>query len=406
MNVIIANDFGSVVGGASHVAITEALGLANRGHEVTYFYSIGPLDPKIAQHKRIQAISAGEYDLLTDPNRIRAGLKGIWNEQACRKLNEILNDLKGQGTIVHLHGWNRSLSPMIGRPIQRHNFPLVYTLHDYFIACPNGGYFNYQKNDACPLKSLSIACLVEHCDPNYYAHKLWRYFRTSVQRYVAGLPNPEMDFIAVSDFSLNILKPYLPETAPIHKLPNPIQVPHDPPIQVSANEQYVFIGRLSTYKGPKILAQANQNRDFSLTFVGEGELSDTIRSMDESAKITGWLDKEDVIKHIDGSRALIFPSRGYETQGLVVLEAASRGVPAVVSDSCAATEFVEDGVTGFWFRNGDADDLHEKMMLLEDDDTLTRLGAEAYRRYWENPFLAERHIDGLLSIYNEILHRP
>ena len=25
------------------------------------------------------------------------------------------------------------------------NFKLVLTLHDYFTACPNGGYFNYQK---------------------------------------------------------------------------------------------------------------------------------------------------------------------------------------------------------------------------------------------------------------------
>ena len=53
MKVIIVNDFGSVKGRASHVAITEALEIARRGHDVFFFYSIGPLDLRLEQNESI-----------------------------------------------------------------------------------------------------------------------------------------------------------------------------------------------------------------------------------------------------------------------------------------------------------------------------------------------------------------
>jgi len=41
-----------------------------------------------------------------------------------------------------------------------------------------------------------------------------------------------------------------------------------------------------------------------------------------------------------GARALIFPSRWYETAGLTILEAQALGVPCLVSKNCAGREFV------------------------------------------------------------------
>ncbi len=405
MKVIIVNDFGSVKGGASHVAITEALGIANRGHDVFYFYSIGPLDPRLEQNKKIKVISAGEFDLLTDPNRIKAGVKGIWNRQACKEMDSLLRKMNKADTIVHLHGWSCSLSPMIGKIIQRYSIPLVYTLHDYFIACPNGGFFNYPKKEICTLKALSPACLIEQCDSRVYSHKLWRYVRTWFENFAANIPNPSMDFIFVSDLSLQVIKPYLPEDAHIHKLFNPNPIPYSPAADITQNNHYTFIGQLSTYKGSQLLAEANQQGDFNLIFVGDGALYDTIQSIDGNATMTGWLEREGVLKQLNQARALIFPSRGYETQGLVVIEAASRGIPAIISDSCAATEYVEDGVTGLWFRHGDPQDLHDKIMMLQDNALLSRLGNKAFERYWKNPLLADIHTDELLGIYESVLSR-
>ncbi len=76
MKVILLNDFGFVNGGAAQVAITEALGLADLGVEVIYFCGIGPLDDRLRDHPNIQSYQVDGFDVLTEPNRVKAAFKG------------------------------------------------------------------------------------------------------------------------------------------------------------------------------------------------------------------------------------------------------------------------------------------------------------------------------------------
>ncbi|MNE58643.1 Glycosyl transferases group 1 [compost metagenome] len=86
------------------------------------------------------------------------------------------------------------------------------------------------------------------------------------------------------------------------------------------------------------------------------------------------------------------------------MEAAAHGIPSIVSDACAAREYVEHGVTGLWFRSGDFMSLAEGIKLLKDNDNLTReMGAEAYKRFWSNPPNREAHISKLINCYSEVL---
>ncbi len=64
-------------------------------------------------------------------------------------------------------------------------------------------------------------------------------------------------------------------------------------------------------------------------FIGDGPL----RPIEATgARVTGWLSAEDVQRELEHARCLVFPSLWYETYGLVVNEAAARGIPAIVSD--------------------------------------------------------------------------
>ena len=64
---------------------------------------------------------------------------------------------------------------------------------------------------------------------------------------------------------------------------------------------------------------------------------------------------------------MAFPSVWYEGQPLTILEAKATGLPIVVSDACAGRDEVEDGVTGFWFKSQDPDDLAAKLERLKDN---------------------------------------
>src|SRR5882757_10833220 len=92
------------------------------------------------------------------------------------------------------------------------------------------------------------------------------------------------------------------------------------------------------------------------------------RALCPQARFTSWLGAEDIRRHMRTARALVFPPLWYETLGLVVVEAAAAGVPAIVADGCAATEYIRDGVNGLHFTHGSVEALSDQMIALARDD--------------------------------------
>ena len=93
-----------------------------------------------------------------------------------------------------------------------------------------------------------------------------------------------------------------------------------------------------------------------------------------------------------------------EVQGLVVLEAATLGIPAIVPNTAATPEIGIDGVTGLWLNGGNENDLLDKMTALSDNDTARKLGYAAYDTYWKNPATVLSHVEKLANCYQSILH--
>jgi glycosyltransferase involved in cell wall biosynthesis len=188
----------------------------------------------------------------------------------------------------------------------------------------------------------------------------------------------------------------------MYTLANVVGVARRPAAAVERNERILYVGRLDEEKGVRLLARTAARLGLPVTFVGDGPLRAEIEAM-SGLTVTGWQSPEEVQAHLDSARCLVFPSLWYETYGLTVAEAAARGVPAVVSDISAAAERVEDGVTGWRFRSGDAEDLARCLSLTADDGAIRRTGAEAYRRYWSDAQTLDSHATGLLSIYRATL---
>lgn len=405
LNIIIVNDFAEVTGGADKVALTEAAGLAARGHQVTVLAGHGKPDPALIA-AGVEVLNTDQRTILEDPHRLRAAGRGIWNPASSALLREAIGEADPRSTIVHVHGFSKVLSASVIRAAVRSGLPTVATLHDYFAACPNGGFFDYQRNEVCHLVPLSRRCIATNCDARAYSHKVWRVTRAAVQRGVGAMPGGIRHFIAPSRFAAGILRPYLPPAAELHVISNPISAPHGHPARVGANRPFVFIGRLQRDKDPLTFARAADAAKVHPVFVGAGEDSDAIREACPQAEVTGWLDPQGVLTRIRGARSLVCPSSWYEVQPLVPLEGAAQGVPAIVSDAGAFREAVDDERTGLWFRSGDVDDLTEKLIRMDRDPALAkRLGAAAYERFWADDWSVESHLNQLQSIYRAALSR-
>jgi glycosyltransferase involved in cell wall biosynthesis len=402
MNVVVINDFAHVEGGASHVALSSALGLASRGHDVTLVSAVGPIMPELLSSK-VKVICTGQHDIAHDPNRLRASIQGIWNIKAARMVKQVLRNSEPSCTIVHVHGWTKALSSSVLRAAVGRDFKVVCTLNDYFSACPNGGFFNYPRNSICTLRPLSVACILSHCDKRSYPQKLWRVARQFVQKLFGLMPGSIYHFIAVSDFSRNILVPFLPGRATVHQNGNIINIPKRQPIAVEENSALVMLGRLSREKGAALLAQVGARMNCRTVFVGDGECREEVAGIYPGAHITGWRKPPEVIQYLQEARALVFPSLWYEAQPLAVLEAAALGIPSIVSDASAARELVIDKVTGLWFKSGDERDLENKVQMLQDGQLAKKLGRTAYDYYWRNPSAPDIHLDRLERIYMQTL---
>ena len=404
LTIVICLDHAHVTGGQARVAFDSARGLKAAGHRPIVFAAAGPIAPEL-DAAGIEVVCLGQTDLLGNPSQIAAAVQGIWNIEAARRLKALLAMLEPTRTIVHVHGWAKALSPSIAGPIAASGLPAIYTIHEYFLFCPNGGFYNYQAGHVCGLKPLSAACWTTHCDSRTYPRKLWRNARLTLATAGAKFPEVFSDYITISGHQAGIVAPYLPADAIVHRVSNPIGAVDLGPKPAPATGDVIFLGRLSPEKGPFLFAEAAQLAGLTPVFVGDGPVADAIALRFPDARLLGWQDAAGAQAALRAARALVFPSLWFEGQPLTVLEAKALGTPVLVSDVCAGREEVEDGVTGLWFRSGDAADLARALRTIGDDATVTAMSNAAHAAYWADPSSLDRHVGRITGIYHEMLVR-
>jgi glycosyltransferase involved in cell wall biosynthesis len=402
--IALVIDHASMTGGAAKVAFDSAIGLKRAGHRPIVFAAAGPVDPGLIEGD-VEVVCLDQHDILNDPSRLRAAARGIWNVEAARRLDGLLASLPKGRSIVHVHGWAKGHSPAIGGPIAASGLPALCTLHEYFLFCPNGGFYNYQTSEVCKLEPMSGACLGTNCDSRSYPQKLWRSARHAAMRHVARLPLVFSDFIVISELEHGIVRTRLPKGARVHRVANPIEADRLGPKLEPASGDFLFVGRIAREKGPLLFAEAARRAGIAPTYVGDGPIRAELASRYPEAHILGWKPPEEARAMMREARALVFPSLWYEVQGLTVSEAKAMGTPVIVSDVCAGREAIEDGASGLWFRSGDPDALAAALVRLKDDALVARLSNYAYAAYWAEPATLERHVGALLDIYGGMLCR-
>ncbi|WP_238183353.1 glycosyltransferase family 4 protein [Methylobacterium trifolii] len=401
MNVVLVADHASINGGQAKVAIDSALGLAGRGLRVTLFAAVGPADPRL-EAAGVRVVCLNQDDVTTARNKLAFAVQAIWNRPAARALAQELARHDPRETVVHVHAFAKSLSPAIGVALRASGLPVLYTMHEFFLVCPNGGFYDYRAAQICHRRPMSGACLSTNCDAQSYPRKLARVVRHVGLEHVARLPELFRHVVTISDLQERVVAPLMPAGTTFHRVDNPISVERAP-IQAGPPGDFLFVGRVSKEKGAPVFAEAARRAGVRPVFVGDGEQRAELAARYPEAMMLGWRDPAGVLALMRAARALVFPSVWYEGQPLTVYEALACGTPVVVSDACAGREAVEDGETGFWFRSGDPDALAAHLRRLSDDALAERMGRAAHARYWARPLSLDAHLDRLGTVYEAVL---
>src|ERR1700679_2900743 len=147
-SVVVLNDFCHVQGGASRVAIDEAVALQQSGLDVTFIGAVGPVCEAL-DAAGVRTICLNQTELAHVAQHPLVAFQTLWNRTACRALRSLVPTLDPRESIVHLHGYTKALTAAPALIACRTRLPVICTLHYFFAACPNGAFFDYRRQEPC-----------------------------------------------------------------------------------------------------------------------------------------------------------------------------------------------------------------------------------------------------------------
>jgi Glycosyltransferase len=167
---------------------------------------------------------------------------------------------------------------------------------------------------------------------------------------------------------------------------------------------FIFVGRLDELKGVRTLLEAWRlmGADAPLLRVcGNGPMEDWCLRQSEGLNVEwmGFVDSGSVKRLIAESKALIMPTLWYEGFGMTVIEAFSCGVPVICSDLGNAGSLVEEGVTGWKFEAGNAEELVRAVRKSMHSDTDFR---DRVRSVYKEKYSPDANYRRLEEIYLEV----
>lgn len=396
MHILIVADHGWVNGGQAKVAIDSALGLVQRGHRVTFMAAVGPIDKRLAR-AGVETICLEQNDIDSAPSRFGFISQYMWNGKAAARLKEFAAGMDPENSVIHVHAWAKAISPSIGPVLRAARVPAIYTMHEFFMVCPTGGFYNYPKAQICHLAPMSMACISTHCDARSYPRKLLRVARQMAVS-LGGLKDAFRHVIFISGMQFDAAKDYMGANIVPHRISNPVDMP-DPGPKGRPGSHYLFVGRVSREKGIEHFCEGARLAGVTPVIAGDGPLLEELRSKYPQARFLGWQKPAQIAPLLREARALVFPSVWYEGQPLTVYEALAMGTPVIVSDACAGREAITHGGNGLVFKSADAASLADAILKMQDEETAQTMTQRAHADYWANPMSLERHLDSIEGLY-------
>ena len=395
MKYLIVCDSAEINGGCSKVAIQTAVGLAKCGKEVIFFAGGGDNDPNL-NHKNITIVNLKMKNLISG-NKVKMFVDGVYNKKSKKEMIKLLTKLDLSKLIIHVHSWVKTLSPSIFDAFKKFNCKFFITIHDYFLACPNGGFFNYPKCKICKMNKVSLKCLTCNCDSRKYIYKIWRWFKFKKQQKC--LKKCKYYLIDISLFTqkyvhLNELNRYL--------LKNPIEMNYGEQLPNPQNGVYAFIGRLTREKGIELFCSAMAKTGYEAYVYGSGQMLNKLKMQYinfRNIHFVGWLSTFELKEEYKRIKALIFPSMWYEGAPLSIPEVQSYGIPCIVSDACSGKDYIYEGVNGFIFKDNNLESLIEKINLFEKNKDYKTIRNDTYNIALNENNTEKKYIDELLEIY-------
>ncbi len=356
MKILLVNKYHYVKGGAERAYFDTARVLEDHGHEVAFFSMHHPMNVKTRWSKYF-IDSVDYHDNPSIRQKVRIVKNILWNRQAQENLRSLIEEF--QPDVAHLHNVYHQISPSIIATLKRHRVPVVMTLHDYKLICPN--YSMYVRGRIW--EGGALRCALDRCVQDSYSKSLVCAVESMFHQLI-GIYDRVDAYIAPSQFLKEKFREHGFQKKITH-IAQPLfkeDLLESVPFDVSA--PILFAGRLSIEKGVETIIRAmalcpGEKLEIAGSGPEERALKELVRSLgvQERVSFLGHLLGKDLRPRIQKAKAVIITSVWFENMPYALLEALGAGKVVIASRIGGMTERIVDGENGFLFTAGDVEDL-------------------------------------------------
>jgi len=376
--------------GGEWTVVTQEQKLLSEEHQVDTFY--------VENSKEISGL-AGRLKLLYRTHYNSRSKREVFKKIAASEFD-----------IMHVHNFFPVLSPSVFEAARELNVPSVMSLHNFRLIHPNGLMFYNGEPDHRSVKGSAYRCVPDGVYRNsvlqtaVVAHMI-EYHRK--KKTWSKLPSA---FIALSDFSRDLfIEGGLPGERIFIKpnfIEDPLKGQAGQSLEKEKENLFLYVGRISEEKGVEQLTECwlRHKPDARLVIAGDGPMKRDLESKTAHSDKIEWLgqiSREQILRRLSTAKALLFPTKCYEGQPLILLEAMSMGCPVITSKIGNPQNMIDNGKTGFHYKPGDIADLYDKCrQISENPARALEMGKRARTLYLEK-YTPEKNLELLTGIYEK-----
>ena len=408
MRVLLANKYFYRKGGAETFLFDLIREHEVRGYETIPFSMHHPDNEPSAYSEFF--VRQVDYDHPTfSLDNLRNAWSMIYSYEARDRIDRLIR--KSRPHIANLQNIYHQISPSILPVISSHGIPIILTLHDLKLACPN---FRMRTNgEVCErcLPSNYHQAVLNRCVKDSYLASILSAFEVAVHRFSGIYEKNVSKFLVPSNFyKTKIAASGIPSERILH-IPTFCYVDEYESTE-NVSDYFLYLGRLTEEKGLVMLVEAMKGMDKGrLVIVGDGPLKPRLQKIiDEQGldhvSLLGYRRGEELKRLVREARFTVVPSVWYENCPRSIVESYASGTPVLGANIGGIPEMIVPGETGLLFEPSSPEELRQRVdLLMEDDEMITEMGRKG-RSLARQRYSPAAHFEQLQRVYDEVLAHP
>jgi glycosyltransferase involved in cell wall biosynthesis len=410
LKILLVNSFYYLRGGSERYTLNLAELLRGAGHEVLFFSMAHPENPSSPESKYfVEHIDFDSSWSEISPKRaFQVIWRGLYSLQSRRNIRGLLEDHSID--LAHLQNIHAHITPAIISDLKKRGIPVLWTLHDYKILCPNTHFLSHGRVCEACRGRFFFHCTMKRCKKDSLFPSLLVTMEAYIHKVMRLIPHVDR-FISPSRFLRDKFVQYgFPKSRVIHirnSLRNDLGGP-----ELSDDNYVLYFGQLRPWKGVLTLLKAAELlRNTEFRIVGDGPQMPELQAYAmetklENVKFLGYKSGTDLTTLLNRASLVAMPSEWYENCPYSIMEAQEFGKPIVGARIGGIPELVRDGETGLCFTPGDPNDLASKIKrLMESSELRKEMGRKA-RSFAREEYDQKRHLSSVLDAYSSVREQP